>query len=253
MDIEKSFQSTSKILFGTEIGALGEFEKYLLLMIDAPLEVKSTLSGNDVYLSQHGYCRDARFISLDEIGRLPVNTALSINEIKDIDSLFAAVKERLYYCGNNIIGNSMQVKKSDSCADAVFVLNSHQIISSKYVSYSYGIRAGEHVHGCMWCGEVSFSIRSHGIFKSTLCWDSYLAINSRALYSSFNCRSCSDMLFSFNQVAKHYMIGNLELQHDRYDSLKQKLMAEIAEELRRKKRFPSLFELMMTPKGDQNG
>jgi hypothetical protein len=61
------------------------------------------------------------------------------------------------------------------------------------------------------------------------------------------------MLFSFNQVAKHYMIGNLELQHDRYDSLKQKLMAEIAEELRRKKRFPSLFELMMTPKGDQNG
>jgi hypothetical protein len=51
------------------------------------------------------------------------------------------------------------------------------------------------------------------------------------------------MMFCFNQVAKRNMIGNLALQRDQYELLKKNLLLQIADELKQKKSFPSLFEL----------
>lgn len=240
--LENSFKSTSRILLGGEIGELNEFKNYLLEMIEKPLIVRSTNTQKEIYLSRPYYSKDANFIELENILEKPPN--LNINEIKDMDSLLSSLKENLHYCGNHIIGNSSNVENSDSCVDGMYILNSHQVMGGKHIAYSHGIRKGEFVFGSAWSGDVGFLMRCQGLFYSKNCFDSYLSIKSRNLYCSFNCRSCTETIFSFNQIAKRYLIGNLELPIDKYNSLKQKLLSEIRENLESKKYFPSIFDLV---------
>jgi hypothetical protein len=206
------------------------------------MKTKSAVSGKDLVLSRNHYSKNARFVALDEIEKINASP-ININEIKDIDSLRAAVRENLYYCGNSNIGISMNVEESDACNDASFVLATHQAIRSKYTAYSYGLRDCEHVFGCMLVGEVSFSMRTQVTFKSTRCFETYLSINSSDLFCSFNCRSCHGAVFSFNQSSKRNVIGNNELPKEKYDALRRKLVDEIADELTKAKAFPSLFEI----------
>jgi hypothetical protein len=63
------------------------------------------------------------------------------------------------------------------------------------------------------------------------------------MYYSFNCISCSNCIFAFNLRSKRNVIGNLELPKDEYARLKKKLVAEMADELRRKKRLFSIADI----------
>ena len=51
-------------------------------------------------------------------------------------------------------------------------------------------------------------------------------------------------MFCFHQMNKRNCIGNLELPLDKYQSLKTKLLTDIVDELKKKKRIPSIFELV---------
>jgi len=243
MNLDPQFASTCKILFGKEIGETSGYENYLNELIEKPLITKSVISGNQIVLSRNHYSKNSKFIALDEVAKIPA-PKLDINSIKDIDSLQQAVRDNLYYCGNSNIGISTCIDQSDACNDSAFVQYSHQVIKSKNVAHSYGVRECENVFGCMLVGEVKFSIRSQITFKSVRCFESYLCLSSSDLFFSFNCRSCSDAMFSFNQTSKRNLIGNLELPKEKYLLLKTKLIGEIAEELEKNKKYPSLFELI---------
>ena len=246
--LNEAFKSTCRILLGEEIGELNDFKDYLLEMVPKPLVVNSFLSGKKIHLSREYYCRNAKFIELEKITK--DSQKININQIKDLDSLFSALKENLSYCGNNNIGNSMDVIDSDSCQDGIHILNTHQVLGGKFIAYSHGIRKGEYIFGSVWSGENGFLIRSQGMFFSRACYESYLSTKSRNLYFSFNCRSCSEMFFSFNQISKQFMIGNIFLPKEKYYSLKKKLLSELIEKLKKNKFFPSLFEFCSG--GDEN-
>lgn len=239
--IDSSFKSTCRILFGSEIGELAQFSGYLSDMVDPPMQAKSALSGKPVYLSRPYYCKGAKFLDVSELeGKQP---ALSINDIKDVDSALLALSEKFAYCGSKNMGTSVDVEKSDMCNDCLDVLSSQNVMSSKHVAYSNGIRESECVFGCQLGGEVGFSMHSQIFFYSKRCFDAYMCFHSTDAYCSFNCRNCAGALFSFNQSSKRCMIGNLELPKDKYMELKEKLAGEIGDELRAKKRFPTVFEL----------
>jgi hypothetical protein len=240
--LDKSFASTCRILFGQEIGPLDDYKPYLLDMLDPPAQAKSTISGKPVFLSRPYYDKSARFIDVAEANS-PAAGVLSVNDIKDADSALSALKEKFAYCGNKNLGRSMDVVGSDTCNDSLYVLSSQNVLDSKYVAYCNGIRESEATFGCQLGGEVGFAIHSQVFFFSKRCFDSYLCIKSTDLYSSFNCRNCTDAMFSFNQNSKRFMIGNLELPKEKYLGLKAKLTAEIAQELMKNKRLPSIFEV----------
>ncbi|MFA5050226.1 MAG: hypothetical protein WC501_04430 [Candidatus Micrarchaeia archaeon] len=246
--LNQAFKSTCIALLGSEIGELEEFREYLTEMVPCPMKVKSFATGKTIFLSQQYYSKNANFLELENLSK--IKQKLDINEIKDLDSLLNSVKENFSYCGNNNIGNCMEVENSDSCQDGAYILNSHQLLGGKYVAYSHGIRKSEYVFGSVWSGEVGFLIRCHGLFFSRSCYESYLSTKSMNLYFSFNCWGCSEMFLSFNQVSKKYCIGNLELEKEKYFSLKTKLIAEITEDLKKSKKFPSLFEFCFG--GDKN-
>lgn len=241
VDINASFKSTCRVLFGQPIGELAEFAPYLSAMVDQPQHAASALSGKKVYLSRP-YSKSAKFIDVNEATSKP--SALSINDIKDIDGVLSALPEKLFYCGNKNLGTSMEVIESDMCNDSLDILSSQNIISSKHVAYSNGVRQSEGIFGCQLGGEVQFSMHSQVFFFSQRCFDAYLCFHSSGLYCSFNCRNCTDAMFSFNQSSKRHMIGNLELPKGKYLPLKHKLTEEIAGILKAKKSFPAVFDIL---------
>ena len=52
-------------------------------------------------------------------------------------------------------------------------------------------------------------------------------------FYSHGLSSCMECMFSFNLKSKRYVIGNLSLSKDKYYSLKDKLLAEIRERLKK--------------------
>lgn len=241
MGLEKSFASASKILFGKEIGTLPEFKPYLFELIEKPFKAKSFLSGKDAYLSRQYYSASAKFADMAELSGRKME--LEMDEMKDIDSLRNALSEKFCYCGNKNLGISMGIGESDACNDSTDVLHSQNVISSKSVAYSNGVRQSEAAFGCQLGGEVAFSMRSQIFFYSKRCFETYVSERCADSYFSFDLRNCSECMFSFNQAGKRHMVGNLELPKEKYMALKKKLVSEIAEGLAKNKKFPSLFEL----------
>jgi len=237
----KNFKATCRVLFGREIGELEDLAPYLREHVEPPMAAKSAISGRQVYLSQPFYCKEARFADIAELPS--TGNALSINDIKDIDSALEAMAEKFSYCGNKNLGISKDVVQSDMCNDSLDIISSQNVMSSKHAAYCNGIRASECAYGCMLGGEVGFAMHSQIFFYSKRCFESSLCFHSTDIFCSFNCSDCIETMFSFNQKAKRHMIGNVELPKGDYMALKAKLVGEIALHLEKKKRFPGIFEL----------
>ena len=248
MDLEQAFTSTSKVIFGQEIGALSEFEPYLKEML-LPYQVKkSCVSGKGVIVSNLYYPSGARFVSQDEIASLKF-APLNVNEIKDIDSLFAAASERAVFCGNKLFGRNTDVRDVDNCVDSSSIFCGHNIYNSKYGAYVSHMREAEHVFGVSAFPRAVHCIRMCEGVGANRCFETYYGTNIADMYYSFNCIGCSDCIFAFNLRSKRNVIGNLELPKDEYLRLKKKLVSEMADELKRKKRIFSVADIAYFGRG----
>jgi len=243
MDMNTAWKSTCRIILGQEIGELSEFRAYLLSGHYPISERKSALSGKRVVMGADRYPKSARMISQDEIDYAKKPPALSINEIKDIDSMVEAFRERFSYCGNKVFGESKFVSGVDNCTDSFFVEESHDIVKSKYVAYSSFIREGsENVFGSGVLIRGTHLIKILGSADLARSFDCNICTNSSDMLFSVYSHGCSHCMFCFNQRNKRYAIGNLELGRERYLAIREKIVAEVAEKLKRDKGFPSVFD-----------
>ncbi len=245
--LNKAWIDTTKILFGQGIGELKEFEHYLQGAAIGQT-VKSCFSGKPVWAASRQYSKKAKFFDyVQEQAKFDklVFQPLNIKEIKDIDSLLGAIRERLVYGGDKVLGNSKYVAHSDSIVDSTAILNSSMIIRSKYVAYSYTMRDNEYTFGSTSSGKSSYIVRC---FYNTLlqrCFECSYSASSSDCYFSYNVHECTDNFLCFNLRAKRFMVGNVQLGQDSYRSLKAKLLAEIADELKANKKLDfSIMDLM---------
>ncbi|MFH1448743.1 MAG: hypothetical protein ABIG39_07830 [Candidatus Micrarchaeota archaeon] len=239
--LDGCFRRTCEIVLREDVGGLHEFEGFLRRYTVPLQRTISDISGKDIHYSKE-YTKNARFLSLDEIGKMNVEP-LNPNDIKDIDGLLNAAAERFYYAGNKITGNSRGVIESDGCVDVVNVLQSHQIYNCENVAYCQMLITGKFMFGCSWSEENNFCINLIETYRASRCFESSYIANSRDMYFSYNCKDCNDMMFCFNLRSKKACIGNNPLPKDRYIELKEKLLGEIAEMMRKKKRVPPLMAL----------
>ncbi len=229
--LNKGYKSTCKVLFGREVGELEEFEQWLEEYAQAPPRFeKSAVSGKEVELSINDYAASSKFISFDEIDFGKKFQPLSINEIKDIDSIIGAVQERIYYTGNLVLGNSANVGRSSNIIDSHYVWKSNRISDSKYVACSQDARYCEYCFGLGVSSKSSFCIRSTS-GRMTRCFET---LNCELLTDAYYCalvQNSQECMFSFGCRSKNYIIGNLQLPRDKYGKLKEKLLSEIAQKL----------------------
>jgi len=233
MDISQAFKNTSRLLFGHEIGELAEFDVYLREGLVGK-QGKSIYSGKDIMLTSEEYCKNAKFFDFNyETDCFKEQSKpLDVDEIKDIDSLMGAVSERLIYSGNKVLGNSSKVYNSDNVSDGFEVYNSSLIIFNSYL-----MNEPEYVFGCASSGESSYIMRC--FYNNTLkrCFECSLTVGSSDCYFTYNLTACHDCMFSFNLRNSRNMVGNVQLGKEQYTTLKSKLILEMTDELKRKKRM----------------
>ncbi|MEM2137805.1 MAG: hypothetical protein QW568_01840 [Candidatus Anstonellaceae archaeon] len=241
--LDKAWNSTCRVLFGREIGPLEKYRDWLGVHLPKPARRKSRLSGKEVILAMDSYSRNARFLSEKEVVQNR-NYALNINEIKDIDSIAEALAGKCEYVGNRFLGNSAYVEESDIVIDSQYVNNSTNIEESMYVDSSFMIRKGsKYIFGSGYMGVSEFIVRVVGTFNSKRCFESYFVPDSSDIFFSESCFGCRELMFCFGQRSTSYRIGNLALPKDNYRQLKAKLLSEVASELEKEGRFPTLLEM----------
>jgi hypothetical protein len=242
--LDTDFKHTCKLLFGEEIGELSDFGQYFKEGMFPSKSMRSMVSGKSVMVSSPYYPDGAKYVSQDEVGKL-TSPAFSINEIKDIDSMFRAAQENAVFCGNKMFGKNANVEEVDNCADCIDVFHSHNITNTKYAAYSSIGRDSDSIYGVHFFKNVSHSLSCmHCLVRGTTrCFECHCTSGISDSYYTLNCSGCSNCIFCFNLRSKSYMIGNLQLSKERYLELRKNLVTEMADILRKDKKIFSVADL----------
>ena len=245
-ELDKEWKSTCRAVLGGEVGELGEFSEYLSGLND-PLN-----SRNGVVMTSQNYCEGAKVSDMAKIDFMRKFEPLSINDMKDIDSLIEAVFERALYCGNIVIGNSRHVESSSEVSDSFHVYKSVRISGCKNVAYSQWMRLSENIFGTNEGGETAFAIRCGIVYRNQRDFEAWICGNTSDSYYSYGLEDCRDCIFCFNLIGKRMCVGNRELPKAAYLGIKSKLLSEIRDDLKREKSLPSLVEIVNGCKTDHS-
>ncbi len=249
-ETNRKWKSLCKILFGEEAGELSDYGKWLREDNEPRLICKSAISGKEVVFPHEYYSPGTPAIALDEVDFEKKYPPISINEIKDIDSLIAAISERACFTGNIILGNSKFVQSSTTVYDSYYVYRSERIAYAKYVAYSNNGSSSENIFGCQNFGRSQFLMRCGAVFELARCLALTKSDNSQDCYFSHGLFGCRECLFCFNIRTKRNRIGNLQLSPEKYAQLKGKLLAEALGMLKKNKRLPNIMEIAGATKPD---
>ena len=238
------------MLLGSEAGALSQYAAWLYEGNGPRLSEKSCVSGKETVFAYSAYAKNSKFASFDEVDLDQKYPPLSINDIKDIDSVFEAVADRAIYCGNMVLGNSEFVEGSSAITDSFYVLHSERVAFSKYVAYSTRGSYSENIFGCFYFGPAAFLIKCDNAWDCQRCLCVSRSDFSSDCHYSHGMSGCHDCMFSFNLKNKRNCIGNLPLPKEKHAALKAELLRGIAEKLKKGKRLPALHELIGMAKPD---
>ena len=240
--IDSSFQGLCKILFGRDVGSMKKFEPYLREAMMPYMIVDSSVSGEPVYFSNPLYPKGGKFVSPHELQQAK-QKGFSINDIKDIDSLFRAAEENTVYCGNKVFGKNVNISLCDNALNCIDVYHAHNVRNVKKGAFISYVRESECVFGVPAFPKINYSIRCHEGIKVHRLFESFYITNSSDMYYSFNCTNCLEGIFAFNLRGKSHVIGNIVLDKGKYLELKRKITAEMADELEKKGRARTISDI----------
>ncbi|MBU0532341.1 hypothetical protein KKB44_02500 [Candidatus Micrarchaeota archaeon] len=251
--LNRAWKKTCGVLLGREVGELQEFEGYLKRYTD-PIEKRtSVISGKEITISSNRLSKNTKVIGYNEINEYAKRDfKLDINKIKDIDSILEELNENICYAGDIVLGNSQNFLNSHRCMNTSYILGCQDVHDGKYTAYTTSIRNPEYSFGCCFGGDIQFCIKVLDPYKQTRCMETFHCNVVSDSYYSASLEDCSGCLFSFNQKNKHNLIGNIQLEKNKFADLKSKLLSEIAETLEKKKTIPSVIEII-SQKGDWIG
>lgn len=233
-----------RVIFGTEIGELRDYAKYLTENNEPIGHRKSNISGKEVVSAPTAYYEGAKWIAHDEVDFSKRFEPLSINEIKDIDSVVEALGERACYTGNIFFGQSGNIENSSNINDSFCIYETAFFGNSKYLAYCTVGRRNEACFGCNAVVESEGCIKCCRSFRNKRSFELWMSQNSTDCYYSFGLENCLNCMFCFNAQNKRNAIGNLELGREKYNAIKEKLASEMASELVSRHNLPSLLDLV---------
>ena len=205
-----------------------------------------------VVLSNNAYCKGGKTMGLEEADFTRKFEPLSINEMKDMDSLLGAVRERAFYCGNIVIGNSEFVEESSEVSGSFYVYKSVRLSGCKNVAYSQWMRLSEGIFGTNEGGDTKMALRCGIVYRNQRDFEAWICGNTSDSYYSYGLEDCRDCIFCFNLIGKSHCIGNVQLEKSQYMAIKKNLLSEMRWELIEKKSLPSLIEIVNKGKADHS-
>ena len=201
-ELNKAWKTTCKVLFKEEIGELKEYEEWLSEH-RKPDGKRKDKEGKDVYVFPN-YYEGSNFIDFKDIDWNKKFEPLGINEIKDIDSIVEALKERFVYAGNIVLGKSQFVEKSTNVFDSFYVYGSYTVEESKYIYKSTLVKDASYIFSCTAAPKSDFCLTSH-VSTSKRIFHSLYIFGSSDLYYCAKVDETVEGMFSFGTKGKNYI------------------------------------------------
>lgn len=240
--LNQRWKNCCRIVFKREIGDIYPYVPYLQGLIDPVQIEKSAKSGNEVAFAIGNYAKGSRRISFGEQGKEKTEP-LAFDDIKDIDSVISALGQRACYSGDIVLGNFSHVEKSSGITDCFYLYGCSLLSDAKHCAFTQKGRVCNDLFGCWGPGETEFCIRCSQTYLDKRCFELWTSQKCSDCYYSYYLKNCTECLFCFNSRNLSHAIGNLKLPKEKYFALKEKLVSEIADELERKKKLPSLMDI----------
>ncbi|MFA5106271.1 MAG: hypothetical protein WC506_04905 [Candidatus Micrarchaeia archaeon] len=240
----RHFAQECRLMFGMEGASLQKCAKWLLEFKEPKLAAKSYKSGKDIFLPCTDYPEKARFESMAEAVGENAKITLSINDVKDIDSLVRAAGESFAYTGNMVFGNSTDVSESADVSESHCVTSSTRVDKSRAVGYSTIVKESSFIYGCNVISLSEHCMRCHQVASLNRCFEGSFNIDSSDCYYTYYCNGCTDCIFCFNQRNARHCIGNLKLPADKYAGIKKSLVSQMRDTIESRHELPSLPEIL---------
>ena len=247
-EVNRKWKATCRVLLGGEVGELDGFAPWLSEFKRESKIRKSDGTGKEAVFGVLPYHDGSKWLSFDDVHFEKKYGPLSINDVKDFDSLVGAVSERIAYTGSIVLGNCGSVQSSSYVIDSFFVYRSEQVFESKYVAYTTHCIYSDCVFGCQ-AASCTFGIRAND-YLCNRNFEVHKVDYSSDIYYSHGLSGCSECIFCFNLKNKRHAIGNLPLAPEKYAAIKKKLLGEMRQTLSEKKRLPGLLEMFAAQKPD---
>ena len=240
--LDRRFRASCRLLLGAEVGCLEDYSGWLSRDYEPLSSHKSSASGKAVPFVSPFYASGSRRISFDEVDFGKKFSPLTLNEMKDIDSIAQALGERVQYCGGQVLGNCGFVEGSTDITESFYVYKSAKVAFSKHIAYCTFGSISEDMFGVYSFGTSSHCIGGTSIMYSKRCLELSRSEYCSDSYFSHGLTSCSDCMFSFHLKNKKFAIGNCVLSREAYLKKKAELLSQMRGELESKKMLPQVLE-----------
>jgi hypothetical protein len=242
--IEESFSATTKLLLGKSLRGMDSFSGYLQRHVPKNIFLVSPLSGKKVVVAGYRFNifepynirdRTLDYAEMLEIGRTSVEEGALHGAKLDMGWLAGALAPVAYAALDQDFGNI-----SNSADSAVLINCQDCYMGSAYVdakkcAFCHWPRESEHVFGSSAIWLSSFCMKCFYSKKLSRCLEADNCDSCSDLYFSHNCENVRDSMFCFNVKNLKCAIGNAVLPTDQYKRVKGALVAQMADELEKKK------------------
>jgi len=249
--VNKAWKQSSRILLGDEIGDLNEYAQWLSHFHEGKIKANSMLSSGtspkEVVLAFDHYTSKTKYISMDELTKGKWKPEpLGINELKDVDSIVEGLREKWAYVGNVVTGVSNNVAYSTNVSNSMNIYKSRHIYDSKYVAYSERTNLAKYLFGVVWGGaDISFTTFGYACgTKLRRAFNIIFTETDSDVYFTAGVYNSQEVMFSFGQWGKQYVIGNHKLPKEKYLKIKEKLLEDIRTDLEKNKGIPHILDLI---------
>ncbi len=235
-EIEEAFQTTTKLIFGTPLSGIDDYEKFLTLRVPKGKNRPSCINGKNIYFPEYG---SFRFIPEDKIADAESFPELSkrsieVLETDNLSSISKKFKDNTAFIVEFEDGTNVNVENSTIYSS---LANAYKIVDcfhSKNIAYSFFSDNCDHAFGASKDFNCNFSINIH---------DSRDIVRSFEVDFSKNCSDvmfCHDVdnvhssLFCFNTKNLRYAIANNVVGRETYEKARKMLCEYILSELKTK-------------------
>jgi hypothetical protein len=242
-ELEKEFEITTKLLFGTALSGIESFGPWLSRHVPASYPVLSALSGKEVWVPPPlNYMRRkfnrSKIISMDEMEQVN-HSPFTADDLKG--AKIENIRKKLivpiaYYCGNFRYGEHHNIENSSGAGAGMNIFQGEDVyLSVKNIGYSNYALYCENMFGCHGITHSKFGIHIYNSTNVTRCFEVDGCSNSSDLYFCHNCEGVSNGILCFNAKNLRYAVGNIEVGPEKFMRIKKMLTDYSVKELTAKK------------------
>ncbi len=241
--IDKSFSTVSKVVLGKSIHDIDSVQKSLTKRVPKVVYLTSPISHMKVQTSDDLGFIGNRIVEYEYITKAP--KYIFWNPTSNLDEMFDYMRSKMLISAETYSGENKHIYDATTTIWSTYVYKVIASIRSKYVGFSYWPVYVEHGYGLYSVRTGSHIINTYMSKQIKRAFEVDNSRNSSDVYYCHNCEDVNEGMFSLNIKGKKKVIGNAELDSDKYFKIKKALMEQMFDEFSNNRMKYDIYTLLL--------